>query len=415
MLGAVRRRLATLWTDLSQVGERQPFHRAALVVVLLLDVFILVSIFEGLDAHTEQLTTPEDRVPPACAEIVIERGWNETSRLDRLAAAVEARAAHDEPVGRPARAVHPICAPLLDTVDAVRKDEELVRALRGRRRVQAEVRDLDAALSALRPSYDTALLQSMARAPAGPPIATIEMEVREKTGALEKARAHLGTIDAALDGAPPVATLWSRLARIRDDDRERLESDLRRMRFWFPVERLGMQLLFLLPLFAVFWAWSVRSARAGRGVQTLVASHLLVVSFVPILGKVLEAVHEIIPKRLLARLISLLAALNLVALWHYAVIAAAVGAALLVVWVAQRKLFSQEKLLEKRIAKGLCQSCGKRLPAGARACPFCGFGQFARCPVCGGFAHVCATHCGECGAPVGADPSSADLQPRETT
>jgi hypothetical protein len=394
------RRLAGLWENLSRVGEGQPLARPALVVLLFLDAFILVSIFDGLEEHARQLASPSERVPRACVEMVVERSWTATSRLDRLHGAVRFRGSPGEAeAGAPA--VHPLCAPLLAALDAVAGSPELARALRTRSEVQSEVRDLDVALASLRPARDTALLESVAGKPAGPSIAAIERELREKTSALEAARARLQTIEAAVEAAPEVAALAQRLAAVRDEDRVRLESDLRRLTFWFPLKRLAMELLFLVPLLGAFLAWNVRSARRGLGVQTLVSSHLLVVASVPLLAKVVEAVYEVIPKRLLASLIELLVRLNLVAVWHYLVIAVAIFAALALVYLVQRKLFSRERLLEKRIARGLCQGCGKRLPAGARACPFCGFAQFARCPACGGFAHVQASHCADCGAALG--------------
>jgi hypothetical protein len=409
MLQAIRRKLGALWTDLSRIGERQPLSRAALVILLFLDAFILVSIFEGLDAHTRQLTTPAERIPAVCAEMVLDRRWNETSRLDRLAEAEAFRALPADPSAKRPPAVHATCAPLVEALDAAAKDREISGALRTHRRVQGEIRELAAAVSATRPAYDTALLEDIAGAPERQGRGAIEKDVREKAGALEKARAQLATVDAALEGDPRVGALWKRIAAVTEEDGRRLEADRGRLVFWFPVKRLGMQLLFLAPLFAAFYLWSVRSARRGRGVQTLVASHLLVVSFIPIFGKIAEAVLEIIPRRLLARLIALLASLNLVAVWHYLVIAAAVAGALVLIWFVQRKLFSRERLVEKRIGKGQCQECGKRLPAGARACPFCGFGQFVECGACRGSAHAYASHCAECGAPLpAAEPGAPE-------
>jgi len=45
-----------------------------------------------------------------------------------------------------------------------------------------------------------------------------------------------------------------------------------------------------------------------------------------------------------------------VAIWYYLVIALAVAAALFVIYIFQKKLFSREKLMERRIAKGQCSS-----------------------------------------------------------
>jgi RNA polymerase subunit RPABC4/transcription elongation factor Spt4 len=169
------------------------------------------------------------------------------------------------------------------------------------------------------------------------------------------------------------------------------------MYFWHPVKRLGKQMVFLLPLFAVFYFWSNTSIRKNRGIQTLVSSHLLVVSFIPIFFKIIDTVYDIIPKKLLKNLMDLLESLRLVAIWHYFVIALAVAAALFLIFIFQKKLFSREKLIERRIAKGQCQECGKHLPAGSAACPFCGFVQFRSCSSCGKLTLVYGKFCRECG------------------
>jgi RNA polymerase subunit RPABC4/transcription elongation factor Spt4 len=94
-----------------------------------------------------------------------------------------------------------------------------------------------------------------------------------------------------------------------------------------------------------------------------------------------------------------LESLKLVAIWHYLIIALAVAAALFLIYIFQKKLFSREKLIERRISKGDCQRCGKHLPAGSQACPFCGFAQFKPCSSCGKLMHVHGRFCRECGKP----------------
>ena len=50
-----------------------PIGKAALTVVLMLDVFILMSIFRGLDDHSDQLANSYDVIPEHCRAIVIDR------------------------------------------------------------------------------------------------------------------------------------------------------------------------------------------------------------------------------------------------------------------------------------------------------------------------------------------------------
>lgn len=169
------------------------------------------------------------------------------------------------------------------------------------------------------------------------------------------------------------------------------------MNFWYPALRLGMEMLFLLPLLAAFWFWNAKSVAGGRPFQTLVSSHLLVVVVIPVFLKVAELVYDIIPRKLLRQLIELLESLKLVAIWHYLVIGAAIFTALALIYLFQKKLFSREKLLQRRIAKGLCQDCGQHLPADSRHCPACGAAQYRICGECGEPTHVHGRYCKACG------------------
>jgi ribosomal protein L40E len=294
--------------------------------------------------------------------------------------------------------VHPVCAPVLAAVDAACRDDGVTGALDRRGALAGGLTDARTALASTKGAYDTALLRTVAGRPGAPSgVAAIEQDVLARTAALEALSVQRAEVEAELERARPVAAVWASLDAVTDADRERLRSELARLTFWFPVKKLGMQLVFLLPLLGAFFAWSAASIRRRRGLQAVIASHLLVVAAIPVFLQLVEAVYDVLPKRLLAAVIRLLTSLQLVAIFHYAVIAAAIAAALLLVAFVQRRLFSREKLLEKRIAKGLCQDCGRRLPAGARACPFCGFDQFRGCPGCGGVMQVHAPFCQGCG------------------
>jgi ribosomal protein L40E len=399
MLANVKRRLMPLYRSLTRTGEEQPLHKVALAVVLLLDVFILISIFDGLDVHTRQLASPAERIPQLCREIVIDRAWSREVRLDRLAATVvERRSVYRDPDRREPETV-PSCARVLGPIQAIAAEESLGELLQKRQQLTSDLRDAETALAREKGAYDTHLLESLAK----PGIQRTDVEailanVQLRTTAIEAARARLAEIDARLDGARPVASLWAALDAMGSGEAASLAAELREQERWYEVKRLGMQLLFLLPLLAAFATWHAKSARRGRGLQALVSSHLVVVASIPLIFRIADAVYEIIPKRLLKRLMELLVSLKLVALWQYLVIAVSIAAALVTVFAIQRWLFSRERLLERRIAKEQCQRCGKRLPAGARACPFCGYGQRRACSSCGGSTPVHAPFCSECGA-----------------
>ena len=399
MLTALRARLSSLGRSLTHSNEEQPLHRLALVVVVLLDVFILVSIFDGLDVHTRQLPTPEQQVPQRCRELVIDRSWTANGRLDRLA---EAAATRHSPYGEPEKAstvLVPACQRALAPLEVVLARNELSPAFENRRKLADEVREAERALDRQKGAFDTQLLEALARPGSPrPDVKAIHAAVEQQTAVIETARGRLAEVSAQIEADPVVVRLWASLDAVKDADRAALVTELHRLEAWDPVVRLGMQLLFLLPLLAAFMGWHARSSRRGNGLQALVSAHLMVVASIPVLFRVIDAVYSVIPKRLLRRLMELLESLKLVALWHYLVMALAIGAALGLVLLIQRRLFSRERLLDRRISQGLCQACGRRLPAGAKACPGCGFVQDHACGTCGGATPVHARHCTACGA-----------------
>jgi hypothetical protein len=384
--------------------DSQPLSKAALVVIIFLDIFILGSIFDGLADHTGQLTTPDERIPLLCRDIVIDADWNPTNRLDNLAQLVTRHHASDYPPDERGDHVpqHALCTPIVSAYLAIRGDEGLARKLKETLRLNRETHQLRAGLERMKGAYDTSLLETIAGQPqAETNVTAIRKETADKTTALNTLVDKQQLLIASLEQEPRVHELFARVGGVSEADRKALRDELRQLNFWFPAQRLGMEMLFLLPLLGVFYFWNTRSIVGSRPFQTLVSSHLLVVVLIPVFLKVGELAYDIIPRRFLRQLIELLESLKLVAIWHYLVIGVAILAALALIYLFQKKLFSREKLLQRRIAKGLCQECGQHLPANSRHCPACGAAQYRACSQCHEPTHVHGRYCMACGHEAG--------------
>jgi len=380
--------------------DNQPLSKAALVIILFLDLFILTAIFNGLDEHTGQLTSPDDSIPSSCQEIVLNQDWNPTNRIENLASIIVSYSNSYYQPGKKKKARHPICAPYLDLVDRIKSDKALAAVFDERKKFAREAKELQRQIDAAKGAYDTSLLETIAKQEEGRAnVDQIKTDLQAKTEALNTLRGQLAALELEINTNAPVRLLWKRLDNQQQAAREQLRAELRRAYFWYPLQRLGMQILFLLPLFAIFYAWNNASIRKNRGIQTLVSAHLLVVSFIPLFFKIIETIYDILPKKILYKLIALLESAKLIAIWHYLMIALAIGAALFSIYIFQRKIFSRDKLIGRRIMKGLCQSCGKHLPQGSAACSICGFNQYKTCISCNKPTFVFGKHCSNCGKP----------------
>lgn len=399
MLRLIPEKLRPFRQRLSRL-DNQPLSWAALGVLVFLDLFILISIFDGLADHTAQLAGPSERMPPLCRSLVIEQAWNATNRLDYLARMVVAY--QDDPYREAVRVdrtqQHPLCAPIVGAYEAIRDDSGLVRTLQESSRLRMETQDLRAELERMKGAYDTTLLETIAgKQPVDKDSAAIRQTMADKTAALYERVGRRALLDASIEQDPRIRALFDRVANVSEDQRAALRDELRRLNFWYPAERLGMEMLFLLPLFAAFYFWNAKSIAASRPFQTLVSSHLLVVVLIPVFFKLVELLYDIIPRQLLQQIIALLESLKLVALWHYLLIGLAIVAALALIYLFQKKLFSRDKLLQRRIAKGLCHACGQHLSPDSLHCHACGTAQFRTCGRCNALTHVHGRYCKACG------------------
>jgi hypothetical protein len=378
--------------------DDQPLSKAALVIILFLDLFILISIFNGLDEHTRQLAAPDDSIPYSCREVVINREWNPTNRTENLSNIISSYSnSYSLPAERK-KPLHPICAPYIALFDQIKSDKELASVFDERKKFAREAGELKRGISAEKGAYDTSLLETIAKVKEGGAIVDrIKKDVQAKTEALNTLQGQIAALELEINNHPTVRLLWEKLNNQDRSAREQLRTDLRKAYFWYPLQRLGMQILFLLPLFIIFYIWNNASVKKSRGIQSLVSAHLLVISFIPIFCKIVETIYDILPKKLLRKLIELLESFKLIAIWHYLIIALAVAAALFCIYIFQRKIFSREKLLERRIMKGQCQQCGKQLPKGSQACSFCGFNQYKVCKSCDKPTFIFGKHCSNCG------------------
>ena len=55
-------KLGKIKAHLTRLDDQQ-LGKAALVIILFLDIFILIAIFNGLDEHTRQLSSPDAYIP----------------------------------------------------------------------------------------------------------------------------------------------------------------------------------------------------------------------------------------------------------------------------------------------------------------------------------------------------------------
>jgi len=219
---------------------------------------------------------------------------------------------------------------------------------------------------------------------------------KQNNPSVDKILTDIKAIDERINTLDVVKGFWFTVEK-KGVLAETLTKDLRRINFTYPIKRLVIRLLFLLPVFVLLFIWNSTSIRKNRYLQAFISSHLLIVSLIPAFFEVCHAVFDIIPHKLLKKVMEFLESWNLIAIWYYILIILAIFLSLFLIYILQKKVFTKEKLMRRRLEKKKCIDCGKPLPYQLLYCPFCGVSQKLTCKNCHQETLQGATFCIHCG------------------
>jgi hypothetical protein len=364
-----------------RLSEDEPLSVLSITVLILLDIFLLIILFQGLDAQSRLLTQPDEYIPYVCQEIIIDKAWNENNRLDKLGSIVVDFHRSTYPVEERRVKLHPVCKEINDAIDSVKTDKSIIRLFEERARISLLRNEITRDRDKSEGQVINPDLESL------PTNTASERSFKELS-------IQIANIDQEINSNQKVVTLWGIIDKAASSQ-ETIIKAFRGSRFFFPIYEVLFQFLFLLPLLVVFYLWYKKSTK--NRLQALLSTHLLVVVSIPIFLKIVQLILDIIPRQIIKKFIDLLNSLNLIAIWYYLVIGLAIAVSILLIYFLQKHLFNREKIVEKRIRNRVCVDCGKKLPDRDQYCTSCGASQYKVCPECSQNTYVNSNFCRECG------------------
>ena len=388
---------------LTRLDDQEPVSGLGLAVIILLDIFVLSIIFGGLDQHARQLTSPSEYFPYVCQNVFLRDNWTQANKIENLQQLVlvdynNYSYLHESPFeAAKLRRMHPLCKKFYENLSAIAEHDALEKLFVDRQQTEKKLRQLSRKYDRERKVYNTTLMEQMAGEKTTMQ-KSISATVKAQGKEIDRLEAHIQQLNAQINAEALVKEFWQ-LARLGDEaQREELIQDLNRFKRFYLFREVLWKMLFLLPLLAVFLFWHKRSIAKERRVRGLLSAHLIVVSSIPILLEMLHLILELIPVHFFKELFKWIERLHLVALWYYFSIILAVAAGLFFIFIIQKKIFTPERLHHKRLAKGACPFCGKKLPdRNVAACPFCGKKLLRECTKCKKLTYLVARFCIHCG------------------
>lgn len=398
-MSLVKKRFVSFKNNLTKIKDKEPLGMLSLVVIVLLDIFVMIVLFKGLADHTNQLTSLEKYAPQACQEAFINQSWTTEKAIDKLQNVVLFDYYDYNSLSTlELKRMHPKCQEFYMNVELIKADSLLLQLFVKRQSLQEESDQLNERAAGRKPVTDNTLLSDISRENDFSKHPSISAKNREETDILEMLTSKLDNIDNDIQTKQEVKDLFDTINSWDSKQRLQFIAEIKTFEKWYIFRELGWQMLFLIPLFLIFYFWNHLSIKKENGLQALISSHLLVIIVIPIFTKIIEVLLELIPQHFFRKLFETLVALHLIAIWHYVLILLSILVAIFLIYIIQKKLFNKKRLQQKRLSNSCCIECGKKLPANVKFCLFCGNEQFENCSQCNLETYICGDFCINCGS-----------------
>jgi predicted RNA-binding Zn-ribbon protein involved in translation (DUF1610 family) len=399
-------RLLSRFFNKSGTINSEPLNKVSLVVIIVIDIFILVNVFVGLQDISQWYLSPYQAYP--CYD-----GW-QSYRTDTtpdkdynklretLSRDLNADTNYQEfyaqggidHLGK----VSDICLDYGRIKDQVNlaNNQKIVAEIETR---QQSIDILQATNQKIRDQYDSTLLEKIAGQNPEDSINLVEaakakQQLDQNSQKIIKIKQEIDSLKQTLM-AKPESTEF--LAFLKNSDRfSQLEKGYDSASFWYPSIQLAFQGLFLLPLiFVTLWIhrWAQNK---NYGLMALMSWHLLVIFFVPLVIKTFEFLQVGFLFETVLQIITVLfGGLLFLVSYVYILVIPLLGFGLIRFF--QRFVFNPKVQAAGRVQKSRCIQCAKRIQVNDSYCPHCGYYQYMECTNCQNLTYKYLPYCKHCG------------------
>ncbi|OUL18579.1 hypothetical protein BV378_36560 [Nostoc sp. RF31YmG] len=405
MLARIRRLWNQFFSKTRKINN-EPLNTVSLIVIILIDIFILINVFTGLDDTSRWHISPAQAYPCYSEwqnyrtkttkdkdyEIVsLALPYNINNRSSFQETYQQAQTGH---LGK----VAPTCLQYADSKDKV-KNSENQQTVKSIEQKQAKISTLEQANRNIRSQYDSTLLEKIAGQPREQSINQVAAEKAKEN--LEKNNSQISTLKNEVSnlksGLVSKPESVSFLTFIKDENKfSEVEKGYKQASFWYPSIQLGFQSLFLMPLILIAFSVHNFAQRRRYGLISLISWHLLIIFFIPLILKIFEFLQIGVIFQFLFDIISaIFGGLLFLISYIYILLIPLVGFGIIKFF--QQFVFNAKLQAAKRVQNSCCVNCAKRIRQQDNHCPHCGYYQYMECQNCHELTYKLLPYCKHCG------------------
>jgi hypothetical protein len=404
MFTRIRRRLSQFFNN-SRTVNNEPLNKVSLIVIILVDIFILINVFTGLNNISEWHLSPNQAYPCYSEWDSYKTQTTKNKDYEFLRSSLpygsnEQRIKQkyqDVEVGHLGK-VSPICLSYGESKDKLNNPQNQ-KTLTTINQTQDKISRLEQANSTIRQQYDSTLLEKIAGQSSENSINQIraekaKQELAQNSQKIATLKAEISSLENQLLTKPESINF---LSFLKDETKfNEVAKSYKDASFWYPSIQLVFQSIFLLPLILIALLVNNFSQRRGYGLIALISWHLLVIFLIPLILKVFEFLQVGIIFQFFFNIISsLFGGLIFLISYAYILLIPLVGFGMIKFF--QTVVFNSKVQAVNRIQKSRCIRCAKKIRPQDSHCPHCGYYQYVECHSCHNLTYKELPYCHHCG------------------
>ncbi|MCC5614896.1 hypothetical protein LC605_07375 [Nostoc sp. CHAB 5836] len=400
------RRILSQFLGNSRTINNEPLNKVSLIVIILIDIFILINVFSGIDDISRWYISPTEAYP--CYSEWQNYRTKTTKDKDyeiiklsllsytnnQLSFQRNYQQAETGHLGK----VSKTCLQYADYKDKVNNPEkqQIIKTIDQK---QAKISRFEQANSTIKSQYDSTLLEKIAGQGREQSINQVSAEKAKQ--ALEQNNRQISTLkqenSTLKNELLAKAESVNFLAFLQDENQfQQVDKGYKQASFWYPSIQLAFQSLFLLPLILIALLVHKFAQRRGYGLVSLISWHLLVIFFIPLIVKIFEFLQIGAIFKFLFEIISAIFG-GLVFLINYIYILLIPIIGFGIIKFFQKFVFNAKVQASSRVQKSRCVNCAKKIRHLDTYCPHCGYYQYIECQNCHNLTYKHLSYCKHCG------------------
>jgi hypothetical protein len=400
------RRILNQFFSKSRTINNEPLNKVSLIVIILIDIFILINVFTGLDDISRWHISPTEAYPcySEWQNYRVKTTPNKDYEILRLSLPYDANNQlsfqqnyQQAEVGHLGK-VSKTCLQYADYKDKINNPEkqQITKTIDQK---QAKISTLEQANNTIKSQYDSTLLEKIAGQGREQSINQVGAEkakqvLEQNNGKISTLKQEISALKNELLAKPESISF---IAFLKDDNQFReVDKGYQQASFWYPSIQLAFQSLFLLPLILIALSVYKFAQRRGYGLVSLISWHLLVIFFIPLIVKVFEFLQiGAIFKFLFDIISALFGGLLFLINYIYILLIPIIGFG--IIQFFQKFVFNAKVQAASRVQKSRCVNCAKKIRQLDTYCPHCGYYQYIECQNCHNLTYKHLSYCNHCG------------------